>query len=234
MAEGPGSPALTISVVIPTLNEDRRAPRLIEALWRQGVDEVIVCDGGSSDDTVAAVVGEGARVVFSRRGRGQQLRTGAAAASGQVLWFLHADVQVPEGAVASLRRALSRDEVVGGAFTLHTVDDGGQVWGPILRVADLRSRVTRYPYGDQGIFVRRAAYDAVGGFPELALMEDLAFSMALRAVGPTVTIGPSLVASGRRFGHRPLRAALSMWTFPTLWRLGVSPERLAAWYRDVR
>lgn len=231
---GAGRRELTISVVIPTLNEDRRAPRLIEGLWGQGVNEVIVCDGGSEDDTVAAVVAEGARVVFSRRGRGHQLRSGAAASTGEVLWFLHADVIVPDGAVAALRAAVGREGIVGGAFTLHTVDDGGQVWGPILRVADLRSRVTRYPYGDQGIFVRRAAYDAAGGFPEIALMEDLAFSMALRKVGATVTIGPSLLASGRRFGHHPLRAAVSMWTFPTLWRLGVSPERLAAWYRDVR
>lgn len=221
-----------ISVVIPALDEASRLPRLLAALG--GVGEVVVADGGSGDGTAELARASGAIVVQAPRGRGRQLAAGALAATRPVLWFLHADVVPPPEAAPRLIGSLRDAAIVGGAFTIHTVHDGGVDYGLALRIADLRSRTTRLPYGDQGLFVRRTAYDAAGGFAEVALMEDLDLSLRLRRVGRLVTVPVDLAVSGRRFGAGPYWAAACMWTFPTLWRLGVSPETLRRWYGDVR
>lgn len=228
--------ALAISVVIPTLNEAERLPRLLAALAWMPLLEVIVADGGSTDDTCALAARGGAQVVrVPQAGRARQLNAGAAVAQGRVLWFLHADACPPEGAVAGIRHALADPGVVGGAFLLRTVSDrGGRGWGPLLRIADVRSRVTRHPYGDQGLFVRRDVFDAVGPYPDLALMEDLALSQHLVRVGRLARVPLEVTVSGRRFENRLLASFAMMQVFPTLYRLGVPTERLAAWYRHER
>jgi rSAM/selenodomain-associated transferase 2 len=223
-----------LSVVVPTLNEEARLARLLERLRWMPVHEVIVSDGGSEDATVDVARGAGATVVSGPRGRGPQLNTGAAAASGEVLWFLHADAVPPDNGVAAIRRAMADPTVVGGAFRLWTVPDRGTVVAPLLRVADVRSRYTRHPYGDQGIFVRRAAFSTVGGFPSVPIFEDLGFSRALRRCGRTVTLPQQMQVSGRRFEEAAAYHFVLMNVFPTLWRLGVSEARLARWYDDIR
>jgi rSAM/selenodomain-associated transferase 2 len=228
---------MTLSVVIPVLDEVARIGRRLDELRAlPGVDEVLVVDGGSQDGTTAVVrSAPGVRLLVAPRGRGAQLNVGARAAMGAVLLFLHADVTLPPDAPVRITTALADPAVVGGAFRTRTVADGGVNWlGPLLRLADLRSRWTRLPYGDQAVFVRREAFAAVGGFPEQPIMEDVELARRLRRVGRLVTVPASVSVSGRRFLHDPLRAALSMRLLPILYRLGVSPARLARLYGNPR
>jgi len=234
---------VNLSIVIPVLDEEARIGRSLEAARAlAGVAEVVVVDGGSRDRTLA-VVGEaaerttGARlvVVTAPRGRGLQLNAGARAASGDVLLFLHADVTLPPDAVARVAEALAAPDVVGGAFHVHTVADDGFNWlGPLLRLADVRSYVSALPYGDQGVFVRRADFDAVGGFPDQALMEDVELATRLWTRGRLVIVPAAVQVSGRRFLARPVRSLLAMRLFPVLYRLGVPADVLAQLYGAPR
>lgn len=223
------------SVVIPTLDEADRLPGLLEALRFAAVGEVVVSDGGSRDDTVAVARRHGATVVEGPPGRGPQLDRGARATQGEVLWFLHADTWPPPDAVARIREALADPAVMGGAFVRHTVSDrrhGGL--GVLLRVFDLSSAVGRSAYGDQGIFVRRTAWEAVGGFGDAPILEDHAFTRRLARRGRWVRVWRPIRVSGRRFEARPLYYIAVMSTFPALHRAGVSAHTLARWYRHER
>jgi rSAM/selenodomain-associated transferase 2 len=227
-----------LAVVIPVLDEARRiGDRLHELAAMEGVDEVVVADGGSRDETVAlAARFAGVRIVHAERGRGPQMNAGAAATSADVLLFLHADVTLPPDAARWVAHALAEPDVVAGAFRIRTVvDDDGPAWlRRLVRVADVRSRVTRLPYGDQAIFVRRDAFARAGGFPPQPLMEDVELARRLWRVGRLVTVPAEVRVSGRRFVAGPLRAALAMRLFPLLYRCGVSPERLARLYGNPR
>ncbi len=226
-----------ISVIIPTLDEAARiADRLRELAAMPELTEVIVVDGGSRDATLAiAREFPDVRVMAALRGRASQMNRGAASAAGDVLLFLHADVSLPADAVRWIGEALSDDRVVAGAFRTWTVPDAGESrLAPLLHLADLRSRTTRLPYGDQALFVRVEAFRAVGGFPEIPLMEDLQLARRLRRLGRIRTVPASVTVSGRRFLARPLYYAFLMNVFPLLLRLGVPPARLARLYGDPR
>ena len=160
--------AATISVIVPVLDEEARlGRRLAELAATPGLGEVLVVDGGSADSTVAiAHTFSGVRLLSAARGRARQMNAGAAAAVGDVFLFLHADVSLPRDAAAWIVRTLADPRVVAGAFRTWTVPDGAPSrLGPLLRLADIRSRVARFPYGDQAIFVRRDAFARAGGFP---------------------------------------------------------------------
>ena len=226
---------MILSVVIPTLDEAARiGARLAEPATR-AADEVIVADGGSRDATVDIARRAGVRVVAAARGRGRQMNAGAAVARGDVLLFLHADAALPDDARAWIEQALADPGVVGGAFRLHTIADVGRNWlGPLLRIADIRSHVTRVPYGDQALFVRRAVFEEVGGYPDEPLMEDVALARRLWRVGRLVTVPAYVRVSGRRILRHPVTGTLAMWTFPMLYRLGVPPRVLAWLYGNPR
>jgi GT2 family glycosyltransferase len=162
------------------------------------------------------------------------MNAGAQAASGEVLLFLHVDTRLPERAALTIREQLARPGVVAGAFRTRTCADGNAPSPAWLRLADLRSHYTRTPYGDQALFVRRDAFERVGGFPDLPLMEDYELSRRLRQIGRIAISRRSVRVSGRRFLERPLYNALLVNTYPLLYRLGVSPESLRRFYRDVR
>lgn len=227
----------SISAVVPVLDESARiGARLARLRATPGVDEVVVVDGGSRDGTVAAARAvDGVRVLAARRGRGTQMNAGARVTRGDVLWFVHADVATPLDAAAWIARALAPADVVGGAFRIRTVADAGPAWlAPLLRLADVRSRLSALPYGDQALFVRRAAFERVGGFPDQPLMEDVELARRLWRVGRLVTVPVEVQVSGRRFAAHPLRAVLAMRLFPLLYRLGAPPEVLARLYGDPR
>ena len=150
-----------------------------------------------------------------------------------MLLFLHVDVRLPPGGTDLVRAALADPRVEAGAFVTRTVADPSlrNLAGPLLRLADLRSRLTRHPYGDQALFVRRTAYEAVGGFHPLPICEDLDLSRRLAARAPLARIGTPVTVSGRRVQGRPVRALFVNRMIPPLFRLGVDPALLARMYR---
>jgi rSAM/selenodomain-associated transferase 2 len=222
-----------LSIVIPTLNEAAAITDLLSELQplRDVGHEVIVADGGSTDDTVALANSLADRVLSAPRGRARQMNAGAGAAQNPVLWFLHADSHVPEQAAAQiLRHAAS--EPGWGRFDVRL---SGRQW--LLRIVERmmnwRSCLTGIATGDQGIYVARTLFDAVGGYPEISLMEDIALSKSLRRlVSPACIHTPRLETSSRRWEkHGILRTIVLMWRLRLAYALGADPDRLARRYR---
>lgn len=222
----------SVSVIMPVLNEAAVIRRRLDELARLGLGETIVVDGGSTDGTQALVTG--ARLLTSAPGRATQMNAGAAVATGEVLLFLHADVSLPDDARAHLEQALADRRVVAGAFRTWTIADRPSWLGPLLHLADVRSRYSSLPYGDQALFVRSAVFHELGGFPAVPLMEDLAFSQRLSKVGRIRVVRARVRVSGRRFIEHPVRGTLMVNVFPALYRLGVPPAILARFYDAVR
>ncbi len=228
---------MRLSVVIPALDEATRiGARLDELAAAPGIAEVVVVDGGSRDATVRIASGRpGVRVLAAPRGRAAQQNAGAAAARGDVLLFLHADVSLPADWTFRVARALADPAVVAGAFRTWTVADAGPSrLAPLLHLADVRSRYSGLPYGDQAIFVRAEAFRRAGGFPDQPLMEDLELSRRMRRLGKIRIVPASVRVSGRRFLARPVLYTLAVNVFPALYALGVPPAALKRLYGDPR
>lgn len=224
---------MRISIVVPMLNEAPALPRLLadlRALERQGA-EVLVVDGGSQDGSADLAAQAGLRVLCSPRGRARQMNAGAAHAAGDVLLFLHADTVLPDGALAAVAEALQATGAVWGRFDV--VIEGRH---PILRVVaalmNRRSRWTGIATGDQAMFVTRAAFDAVGGFPDQPLMEDIELSARLRQRSRPACIGLPVRTSGRRWESRGVwRTILLMWRLRWAYWRGAPADLLAQRYR---
>ncbi len=228
---------MRLDVIVPVLDEEACIGGQLQSLSAvDGLHEVIVVDGGSSDHTVDLVkTAPEVRLVFARPGRSSQMNAGAQAATGDVLLFLHADVQLPEDAARWIDEELSDTRVVGGAFRTWTVSEGRRRWlAPLLHLADLRSRYAKLPYGDQALFVRAEVFRRLGGFPEQPLMEDLEFSRRLSRIGLIRTVPATVRVSGRRFLARPIYYTLLVNVFPLLYRLGIPPHVLAGLYGNPR
>jgi rSAM/selenodomain-associated transferase 2 len=198
--------------------------------------EVIVVDGGSRDRTAASACRLGATVLMSAPGRGTQIRQGTAAASGDILLFLHADTVFPPGGLRRVAETLAaRPEIVGGNFRL--LFDGDTRFSRKLTRVYAWVRQLGFYYGDSGIFVRRSVYDAIGGMRPIPLMEDLDFVRRMERFGRTCCIAdPALVTSSRRFEHRRALEIIYGWVkLHMLFWLGLSPDRLARMYaRQLR
>ncbi|MEE8333301.1 MAG: TIGR04283 family arsenosugar biosynthesis glycosyltransferase [Alphaproteobacteria bacterium] len=225
-----------ISVIIPTLNEALSLPGLLEALAGETAShEVIVVDGGSTDGTGDIARGAGAQLIAAPRGRGAQLAAGVAAARGEVLFFLHADTRLNAGALAAISCALLRHPaVIGGNFRL--LFDGDDDFSRWLDGFYERIRARGIYYGDSGIWVRRAAYEALGGIRPLALMEDYDMVRRLERAGETLCIeAPALITSSRRFSSRGKWRIVAGWlAIHLLFHLRVPPPLLARLYNSAR
>jgi rSAM/selenodomain-associated transferase 2 len=219
-----------LSIIVPVLNEEigiAAALYRLQPFVRRGA-EVIVVDGGSTDRTVEAARPHARRVLTAPRGRGAQLKAGAAAARGTALVFLHADTELPAEADRLIAEALAShawgrfDVAIAGSHPLLMV---------VARMMNLRSCLTGIATGDQAMFMTRAAHDAAGGVPDLALMEDIALSKRLKRLGRPACLRAKVITSGRRWERQGVvRTILLMWSLRLLYWAGVSPERLARWY----
>jgi rSAM/selenodomain-associated transferase 2 len=224
---------MRISVLLPVLDEAEQLPMRLEELEQQGLYEMIVCDGGSQDGTwELAQASPSCKSIQAPRGRGQQINAAAAQATGDVLLILHADVRLPTDWMVRVQRALSKPGVVAGAFkTWHT---GQGALAPLFHLADLRSRLSVLPYGDQAFFLLRETFVAVGGCPDQALFEDLELSKRVRALGQISRVPARVQVSSRRFQAAPFKYLMLMNTLPALYRVGVPLafiERLYGWVR---
>jgi rSAM/selenodomain-associated transferase 2 len=220
-----------ISVVVPTLDEAASLGDLLQDLAALTVPyEVIIADGGSTDETVAIARAAGARVVLAPTGRGLQLRAGAEAARADVLCFLHADVRMAASAAARLAELASARPPHACVFRLR-VDAAGAWYRSIDAGANLRTRLLGLPYGDQGLVVRRDDYEKAGGYPPIPLMEDVALARALRRVTRIRLLDVHLRVSPRRWKRDGvLRRTLMNWILLARYLAGTSPERLVKRY----
>jgi hypothetical protein len=218
-----------LSIVIPALDESLRIATTVRAAMAAGAYEVIVVDGGSGDGTKAEASAAGALVIDAPRGRARQMNAGAARAGGEALLFLHADTTVPAASAPRVCEALARRGVVAGAFDF-AVPRGGPLERVLTIGARARCRLSGYPYGDQGLFLRARTFRALGGFPDLPVMEDWELVHRLRRLGRIVVLPEAAVTSPRAFHEHGLvlSSAVNVAVI-VAYQLGVSAERLAAW-----
>ena len=222
-------PQPPLSIVMPVRDEAQRIAAALAALapLRTAGAELIVVDGGSHDGTPALCQGRADAVLAAAAGRATQMNAGARAASGAVLLFLHADTALPADAAALIAQA----GAPWGRFDV-TIEGRSTLLPLVAALMNWRSRWTGIATGDQAIFVRREAFDAVGGFPEQPLMEDIELSKRLSRLGRPACLRARVVTSGRRWDQRGAwRTIVLMWRLRLLYWLGVPAERLAAAYR---
>ncbi len=223
---------MRLAIVIPALNEAANLSRLLPDLARgcPGAD-IVVVDGGSGDDTAAVVARRpGPRLLESARGRAVQMNHGARATGGDTLLFLHADTRLPAGAAPAIEQALAEPGVVGGRFDVR-FDNERPLFRVIAWLMNTRSRASGICTGDQAIFVRRADFEAVGGYPDIPLMEDVELSRRLKRRGNLRALRLRVTTSARKWEREgPLRTIGLMWALRFLHFCGVAPTRLHRWY----
>jgi rSAM/selenodomain-associated transferase 2 len=225
---------MKLSVIIPTLNEERVLRKTLQQAMAACADEVVVVDGGSQDATREIARDLKCRILQSPRGRALQMNAGTKVAQGDVFVFLHADTFLPLAAKKVIQNALSDPQIVGGRFDVR-LDRPGWLYRVVANLINLRSRWTKIATGDQAIFVRRTVFERIGGFSEIPLMEDVEFSRRLKRAGRIACLSQQVVTSARRWAdHGPLKTILLMWKLRFLYFMGVSPERLKREYLDAR
>lgn len=223
---------MTLSIIIPCLNEAEGIAatlRTLQGFRRRGA-ELIVVDGGSGDDTVARAAPYADRTLGAPRGRAVQMNAGARLAQGAILLFLHADCRLPDEADGLIVDGLNRERKSWGRFDVRIANGH-----PLLRLVgtmmNWRSRATGIATGDQGLFVTRSLFEAAGGFPEIALMEDIALSKRLKRFGAPLCLPHRITVSGRRWEkHGVLRTIIFMWRLRLAYWLGADPGKLALRY----
>jgi len=223
-----------LSIIIPTLNEAEHLSQTLDRLGQDEHREVIVVDGGSTDNTLRIADQSGAKVISTQPGRGKQMNVGAQKALGDIFLFLHADTLLPGNFQTEVRQAMSNPKVAGGAFAWKVSPST-----PLLRVTEKtvnwRTKLFRLPYGDQGIFVRASLFHELRGYADIPLMEDVEFIRRLRKVGELIIIPDPVVTSSRRFTELgPLRTTLRNKLVIIGYYLKIPPERLVRRYNRKR
>ena len=223
-----------ISIVVPVLNEAPRLPAMFDMLDAQpGKKQIILADGGGTDDT--RVVAEGrALIVESPPGRARQMNAGAAHAEGETILFLHCDTRLPPGGLRDIEDIMRAGDVAGGGF-LHSFDREDRFSRFISFSANTRTRMAKLFFGDQCIFIRREAFERMGGYADMPVFEDWDLSRRMRGFGRTAIIETPVVTSGRRIEvwGKP-KCLIIWWGLSILYALGVSAERLSRYYANVR
>lgn len=223
---------MRLSIIVPALNEAAGITATLLALapLRQQGHELIVVDGGSQDDTTTLAAPHADQTLASEAGRARQMNTGAAAASGTVLLFLHADTRLPAQATVAIRGALQRGARWG---RFDVCIDGRSAWLPVVGfMMNWRSRLTGIATGDQAIFVQTALFHELGGFAPLPLMEDIELTQRLRALAPPACLRARVHTSGRRWDHHGAwPTILLMWTLRWRYWRGTPADELARAYR---
>ena len=221
-----------LSIVIPVLDEAENLERLLPELAAlcPGA-EVVVADGGSSDETAAVVAASRTtRYVVSERGRARQMNAGACAARGDVLLFLHADTRLPIGAADAIARALADGAVAGGRFDVSFANPR-RAFRIVAAFMNWRSRLTGIATGDQAIFVRRTVFDALGGYADIPLMEDVGFCARLKRRGRIRCLSLRVITSARKWEREGLvRTIVLMWALRLAYFARVDPTQLHRWY----
>lgn len=226
---------MKISVIIPAIDEARVIGQAIRSAQQAGANDIIVVDGGSRDSTGETAERMGAQVVASEPGRGLQQNAGARVANGDVLMFLHADCQLPEDGLNEIRDALITTSHCVGGFFRQRIEHPGRLFRFVETGNLMRARVLKWAYGDQGIYVRSNVFTEVGGFPEIAIMEDLYLMKQLKRRGSLACINSPLTVSVRRWQANGLvKQTFRNWCLLTAAHLGVSPAELARHYSVVR
>ncbi|MBI3376216.1 MAG: TIGR04283 family arsenosugar biosynthesis glycosyltransferase [Betaproteobacteria bacterium] len=223
---------MRLTIVIPVLDEAEGIEDHLRALapLRARGAEVIVVDGGSADDTARLAAPFADRLFEAPQGRAAQLNAGARAARGDALLFLHADTFLPESADRLVLQGL--EHARWGRFDVR-IASRHRLLAVVARMMNLRSRLTGIATGDQAIFVRRSAFEEAGGFPQLPLMEDIAFSSRLKRVGRPACLRERVVTSGRRWERRgAVRTIVLMWRLRFAYWLGADPVELARRYDE--
>jgi rSAM/selenodomain-associated transferase 2/rSAM/selenodomain-associated transferase 1 len=220
-----------ISIIIPALNESSNLRETLERIQNARDTEIIVVDGGSSDNTVEIAESYDARVIVTLAGRAKQMNAGAAAAAGDVLLFLHADTHLPDRFDEYVRRILASPENAGGAFRF-SVDASTRGLRLIERLANWRSKALQLPYGDQALFIRASLFREMGGFPDVPIMEDFAFVRRLRKRGRIEIAPVPVITSARRWLRLGVwRTTLINQGVIAAYYAGVPLKTIARWYR---
>lgn len=223
-----------VSVIIPTLNETSRIKRTLSELRVEDPTvEVIVADGGSTDDTVQKAEVCGGRVVITKPGRARQMNGGAAIATGNILLFLHADTRLPGNFPALVRSSLGEPGVAAGAFQFR-LDAKGRAYRMLERLVNWRSHVLQMPYGDQALFMKARTFSDLGGFPDTPIMEDFDMVRGLKNHGRISIVSASAVTSARRWQRRGiLRTTIINQLVIIGHLLGIPAQTLSRLYRGL-
>lgn len=223
----------SLSIIIPTWNEVAAiGPTLVSVMQAAPEARIIVADGGSTDGTVDLVRHfPGVDCITNLPAcRATQYNAAARADANAILLFLHADTILTRAGVMEMLAVMQHPRVVGGSFRFAFADAVGRyrvtAWG-----ANLRSRWMRLPFGDQGIFCRRSCFERIGGFPEIPLMDDVAFIRQLQRMGRYTLLHAPVYTSARRIRqHGVVKSGMRNWGLLLAYRLGITPERLMRWY----
>ena len=227
---------MQISVIIPTFNEEATIRKTLDAISRLvNVDEVVIVDGGSADETVGIIENYGLKkpfklIKFGEANRGKQLHEGTLHASHEIFWFLHADTRPAQGCAREIKKYMNYKEVVGGNF--NVLFDGGSRWARFLTWLHPQMQSSGLIYGDSAIFARRETYEKIGGYKLLPIFEDVDFAKRLRRKGEFMFISKSVTTSSRRFQNRSFIWRFTKWfAFQMLYSFGVPAKVLAKHYK---